>query len=290
MKTLFKNSKSKLYSLISILALVSMIFRSINYIGYEQTSLLFVGVPALIAILIIRYTNKPKTAYGLTFRVITLFLLICSIFFGEGTVCILFMAPIFYGVAALFVALYKNFKPRKKANSFVFIFIILVIAQPNEIKKIGETHSIQNSITVDRLVSLNELTSTKDLSKDLPFFLDQLKFPRPISVKTNGIKIGNTQNIQFLSDTKGIGLLSLEVTQSSKNKITYKIVKDDTHINHWLTWKKIKIEINELESGKSKITWTSSFICDLGPSWYFKPLEKYAVGVMNEHLLSSYFQ
>jgi cob(I)alamin adenosyltransferase len=28
----------------------------------------------------------------------------------------------------------------------------------------------------------------------------------------------------------------------------------------------------------------SEYECDLGPSWYFEPIERYAVDVMNEHL------
>lgn len=289
MKTLFKNNKAKLYTIICILALASMLFRSISYLHYEQTSILFVGIPALIAIMVVKYTNTPKTVYGVTFRVITLFLLICSIFLGEGIVCILFMAPIFYGIAALAIAIYKMLKPQKNINSFVFVLLLLFIAQPNEIKQIGETHSIKNSMIVDRTISLEELTQPKDLNNELPVFFDQLKFPKPVSVSTNGLQIGNTQNIHFLSTTKGVGLLSLEVTHSSKNKITYKVAEDSTHINHWLTWKKIEVEITPLNSGQSQITWTSEFICDLGPSWYFEPLEKYAVGVMNNYLLSSYF-
>lgn len=289
MKINLKNNKYKLYILISILTLASVLFRCIDYFHFEQTSILFVGIPALLAILVVKYTNKPKSIYGVTFRVITLFLLICGIFLGEGTVCILFMAPIFYGVAALSILLYKVLKPQKKANSYLLFLFLMVLAQPNEIKQEGETHVIQNSIILDKTVYLDELTIPKKLDKNLPFFFEKLKFPKPVSVTTNGNQIGNTQNIQFLSTTKGVGLLSLEVVHVSKNKIVYKVAEDSTHINHWLTWKKIEIELNQLDSKNTQITWTTDFVCDLGPSWYFEPLEKYAVGKMNNYLLSSYF-
>ena len=52
----------------------------------------------------------------------------------------------------------------------------------------------------------------------------------------------------------------------------------------------MKVNLKTVEENKTKITWTSKYTCDLGPSWYFGPMEEYAVNKMNLHLMNSYFQ
>lgn len=83
--------KKNLAIVVIILTIVSFVFRLINEAKLEQTTILFIGIPALITLLLIRYTDTPKSIIGITFKTITLFLLISSIFLGEGTVCIIMM-------------------------------------------------------------------------------------------------------------------------------------------------------------------------------------------------------
>ena len=42
-------------------------------------------------------------------------------------------------------------------------------------------------------------------------------------------------------------------------------------------------------NGKTEVIWTSQYTCDLGPKWYFQPIEDYTIEIMNEHLINSYF-
>ncbi len=68
-------AKTKLYVIVGVLVLASLAFRWMNKYHFETTSILFVGLPAFITVLMIKYGNTPKTAYGIVFKVITLFLL-----------------------------------------------------------------------------------------------------------------------------------------------------------------------------------------------------------------------
>ena len=86
-----------------------------------------------------------------------------------------------------------------------------------------------------------------------------------------------------------IGSLILKVITKDDSSITFNTIEDNTHINHWLTWKEIQIEVESLAGNKTRVTWTSNYTCDLGPNWYFEPMERYAVEKMNLHLINSYF-
>ncbi|MFK8059106.1 MAG: hypothetical protein AB8B78_03350 [Polaribacter sp.] len=283
------NNKITLYIIIFVLSVASIVFRTLSKEGLEQTSLLFVGVPALITILIVRYTKKPKSAYGVAFLTITLFLLLCGILFGEGLVCIIFMAPIFYGVTAILVWFYEFLKKigKNKTYAIAILPILMLLFQPNELVSEPKIHSIITIQEISENQDLSKLKLTPNLKNNLPVFF-KIGFPKPLKIEGNGLNVGDIRTIDFKSNTKGIGQLVLEIKEKSYSKIIFKIKSDNTHINHWLTYKEIKIELVE-ENGVNKIVWTTDFICDLGPSWYFEPFEKYAVSLMNKHLIASYF-
>jgi len=282
-------AKNILYVIVIALAVASLLFKGLVLSNLEQTSILFVGVPTLITLLVIKNMSKPSSLYGIVFLVITLFLLVCCIFFGEGLVCILFMAPIFYGIGALIVAIYNSFKntKNKTLKSIIVLPLFMIVLQPQDALLKLETQTVKTSITIDEKVSFDLLNKTPDFQKNLPDFF-KLGFPKPIGVRGKGLELGSKRTIQFKSNTKGIGELILSVKELDSNRIKFDIISDNTHINHWLTWKNIEVELIE-KNKKTEIIWITHFTCDLGPQWYFEPLEKYAVKKMNQHLLRSFF-
>lgn len=284
------NSKITLYVIISVLFIASIAFRGLINGDLEQTSLLFVGVPTLITVLIVRYSKKPKSAYGVAFLTITLFLLMCGILFGEGLVCIIFMAPIFYAVTAILVWLYEFFKKKGKNKTYTFALlpVLILLFQPKEFITAPKIHSITAIQEISKNQDLSKLNIQPNLKNNLPTFF-KIGFPEPVKIIGEGLNIGDVRIIYFKSQTKGIGQLVLEIKERTSNKIIFKINSDNTHIKHWLTYKEVKVELIE-DKDTNKIVWTTDFTCDLGPSWYFEPFEKYAVGLMNKHLISTYFK
>jgi len=278
-------NKRKLYIIIAVVTIISIVFRLISYSGLNHSSILFVGIPALIALLIIQAMPTAKSVAGLTYQVITIFLLISAIAFGEGVVCILFAAPIFYGVAALIIAINKH--KNKRLHSLFLLPIIIALLQPFGINTTPKTQSISVSKTYNRNLDFSALNQQPNFQNDMPTFFN-IGFPQPINITGKGIQKGNQRHIQFLSQTKGIGTLSLQVDTISESDLIFKIIRDDTHIGHWLTWEKIHLTIKK-ENNQSTLTWSSEFTCDLGPQWYFEPLERFAVKLMNQHLINSYF-
>ena len=242
-----------------------------------------------MTLLLVKYSDTPKSAYGVVFRTITIFLLLSSILLGEGLVCIIFMAPMFYAVAGIIVFIYEYLKKKNKTNLNVFILIpvLFAMAQGHEITKAPQVLKVSTKLTIDETHDLTNLNRSPNMLKNLPDFF-KIGFPKPISLEGKGTEVGDFRKITFLSNTKGAGILHLEIKEKTENSITFKVVEDQTHIDHWLTWEEINVKIKNEETGRS-VVWTSNFRCDLGPSWYFEPVEKYGVKLMNEHLINSFF-
>ncbi|NQY29084.1 MAG: hypothetical protein HRT69_06390 [Flavobacteriaceae bacterium] len=285
-----ENNKRALYGFVIALVIASIAFRVLLDIEFEQTSILFVGIPILITLLVIKYSGTPKSIYGVVFKTLTLFLLMTSILFGEGLVCIIFMAPIFYGVAALIVVIIKLLKNKNSLNTFVLVPIILIIGEVGNIKTTPKTQVVTTILTVNKTLTLDKLNQSPNFLNQFPTFF-KLGFPKPIAISGSGNSVGDFRKIQFESKTKGVGTLHLQIKHQTSNSITFELIDDSTHINHWLSWKEITVSINSNEiNNTSTITWTTHFTCDLGPSWYFEPIKRYGVEVMNTHLLNTFFK
>ena len=284
-------AKNILYASVAAMLIASAAFRFFVFERFEQTTLLYIGLPALITVLMIRFSKKPKTSFGIAFYAITLFLLMAGIFLGEGTVCLIMAAPIFYGVAALVIWVKKLVDKQNKSKFYTIVLIPLLLV-------IGEVHNINTepqiqNVTVTRIIdgsaSLNALNKSPDFMSDLPGFF-QLGFPEPKRVTGSGIEVGSYREITFVSSTKGPGILRFEIVESSASELVFMAVFDDTHINHWMTWKKVKVTLDANADGTSTITWSTDYYCDLAPTWYFEPLEAYAIETSTNYLISSYFE
>ncbi len=284
-----KGKPNAMFIIVGVLVIASIGLRLIEGVNFEQTSILFIGIPAIMALLIVKYTGSSDSLYGLVFKTITLFLLLASIVFGEGMICILMSAPIFYGVGALVVVIFEFFKYRSnsKIKTYAAIPLLFLLSQPLDYNSKPQLNAIKKTVIVDRIVTSDVFRNSPDLNIDLPLFLT-FGFPMPLDVVGSGLNVGDLRDIRFLSSTKGIGTLTLEITNRTKDVIAFKVVNDNTHIAHWLSWKTIIVNFVQLENNRTEVTWTSNFECDLGPTWYFKPIEKYAVKTMNLHLLNTY--
>ncbi|MFY0600875.1 MAG: hypothetical protein JXR03_14470 [Cyclobacteriaceae bacterium] len=280
-----EKSKIKLYILVGILAITSLVYRLLVINHFEQTTLLFIGLPALLTVLVVKFVDTPKSVYGVTFKVITLFLLMSGILLGEGIVCIIFAAPLFYGVAALIIFVSNKFKDNNKLNAILFAPLFVFGSVLLETK---QTNTVVVSYEVAKDVSLNNLNTSPDFMRNMPSFF-KIGFPKPILIDGTGLSKGDYRKIEFESSTKGIGVLHLAVAEKGKDKVVFNVVSDDTHINHWLSWKKVIITLNQDESGANTVVWTTMYECNLNPSWYFEPLERIAIYQSTNHLIRSYF-
>ena len=287
-----KRPKRTLYVIILTLALASMFFRFfIIEERYEQTALLFVGLPALISLLMVRFTSKPQSSpYKSVFWVLTMFLLLACVAFGEGTICIVMAAPLFYAVAGAVVGVMQYLKNRDKyyLNSIIIIPLLILMAEGVPFKKVQESTNVSVEQIVDGNISLEKMNLQPDFIPNLPGIL-KIGFPKPIAVEGTGIEVGDARIIQFESSTKGVGKLHLRIKEKTEQRLVFEVVSDSSHIDQWIAWEEISIALEPMEDGKTKVEWSTKFRNKLSPRWYFEPIERLTVSVSSNYLIASYF-
>jgi len=281
-------SKRNLIAIIAVLAIAIIAYSILQTNDVTQTSFLFVGLPALLSIAIIKFTN-PTSGYGVMFKVVTLFLLISGMFLGEGIACILFAAPIFYGVGVILVAIgnYLNKNDKNELYMWAVLPVLLVLGEAGDIYKNPKLQTVK-VVQSYKDASIENFNRQDVLKNEIPNFFKVAAFPTPTNMVGQGIEVGAKRQIDFHSQTKGLGALVLEVTESSPNKVVFKNKSDNSHIHRWLDWREVEVTL-EKQGDKTEVIWRSDYYCELEPSWYFEPLERLAVKKSSQYLLDAYF-
>ena len=110
-------AKAFWFTLISFLVVGVLGYR-LAYLGQvEQTAALFVGLPAILAYVLVWTNPVSHSPYMSMTTFMTMFLLLSSIVLGEGTVCMIFLAPLAYGIGAISTWLYLRVKNEKSHST-----------------------------------------------------------------------------------------------------------------------------------------------------------------------------
>ena len=253
----------------------------------EQTSLLFIGIPTVLA-LIVACTPKPKSAMGGVLRATTLGLLISGAFLGEGFVCILMASPLFYLVAIIIGA------ARNSRNRTVLPALVLLGFVPMSIEGTHPKLSFNREETVHATAIVNAsatqveqaLSRSPRTDLPLPYYL-RGGFPRPVEAHGSGLRPGDLRVIHFAGGEGKPGDLTMKVTDSSPGHLHLVAVSDKSKIAHWLDWETADVHWEQVDATHTRVTWSLSFRRLLDPAWYFRPWERYAVRLAAEYLIQA---
>ena len=273
--------------LIALVA-VSIAFRLLTGLHMQHTSLVFVGLPALVA-WIVASSTPPETATGSVMRTTTLALLISWIFLGEAWICVLMAAPIFYLVAGI-IALIR----RRSGGGPGRVGITALLVLPLSIEGVTPAVSVDRarSVVVEGTVdaSIAEvravLATTPRFDRELPLFF-RLGFPTPGHTHGEGLQPGDRRSIVFAHSGHHDGALVMRVAESTANAVHFETVSDDSYITHWLSWTHARVRLAETGAGDTRVQWTLRYVRRLDPAWYFDPLEKYGVTLAAKYLLAT---
>ncbi len=295
------SQKTRMWTTICISAAIVSVLYRLLVLGYkEQSALLFIGIPLILSLLLAQ-TPKPKSTTGVIMKGTTLSLLLFGILLFEGLICILMAAPLFYLVAAIIGAIITRHQKRKGQDSKWYgdkmnCTCVAVIALTS-LEGVTETLSFDRAevVVVKQEVSISAgevmqvLAAAPEFDEaELPLFL-KLGFPLPKEVGGEGLAIGDERVIHFAGGEGDPGDVVVRVVESSSNRVVFRLVKDESHIDHWLTWKEIAWEVNENSAGNNEVSITMSYDRKLDPAWYFKPVERYGVKKAGEYFIESLF-
>ena len=269
-----------LIALIASVAGASLLYRMLVRHRLEQSSALFIGLPALLAILL-TFAPKQKSITGTIVKGITFLLLLSGPVLGEGFVCILFASPIFYLVGIVIGLCADWFEKDKVAK----LGCLALFTLPMCFEGVAPQLSFDRMQTVEvtRLVAAPaadveaSLSCAPRVATPLPGFL-RIGFPVPLAARGCGLQIGATRIIRF-SGAEGhpAGDLMMQATESRPGFASFTTVSDTTKLNHWMEWDRSEVEWRAMDAAHTQVTWRIVFERRLDPAWYFTPLERAAV-------------
>jgi hypothetical protein len=276
------------------LAIASVLYRILVLGHVEQTSLMFIGLPTALA-LMLAFLPRAKSATGTIMRGITMFLLALGILLIEGFICILMAAPFFYSIGII-VGIFVDKARAQREWEKRFRLVMLPALALMSLEGVTGILSFprEESVTVVHEVNLSPTEARELLAKGpnfdvdaLPAFL-KLGFPMPKSIAGNGLNMGDQWRIHFAGGEGKPGDLLAEVTSSTEEHIIVSCISDTSHIAHWLDWHAAEWKLEAVGEG-TRITLTMHYSRLLDPAWYFKPIERYGVEKAGEYFLQQTF-
>jgi hypothetical protein len=275
--------------------IASLAHRLLSLRQLEHTSLVFIGIPAILAIVIVLMPRSTSVT-GVILKAITLALSLSGIMLGEGFVCILFAAPLFYlvgiviGIAADWGRSARKGEHRLNGT----VIVILLILGPSSLEGVipGFEFGRDATVTRTRVVAGSPrdveaaLARAPRFEREPPAFF-KLGFPTPGVTGGEGLTIGAKRRVEFLHGSHHPGSLVLRVASRTPQSVTFRPAQDDSYITHWLSWRDIDVHWREVAPGRTEVSWTLRYRRRLDPAWYFAPLERYATGLAAAYLIDT---
>ena len=264
-----------------------------------QTALLFVGIPALIAI-IVTLGVSARTATGVACKAVTVGLLVSLIFLGEGFLCIAMSAPLFYAVAVGIATAATRVRHGTGAQR-TLSGLMLMACVPLSFEGVTPVASIDRdeTVTVTKTIDASfdqvsgALLETPRFDRTLPTYL-RMGFPRPLATEIDRrgprprwviqLRGGETR---FNGTEPKTGGLMLELDEGQPGFMRWRVLADGSHMTHFLRWRESSVRWEAAGPSSTRVTWTLRYRRGLDPAWYFGPWERYAVGLAAGYLIDT---
>jgi len=274
---------------IGILTAASLLVRLLYMSGLEQTSLLFIGLPGMLALLLV-LLPAPKSITGFLLKLTTLLLLLSGVLLAEGLICILMAAPLFYLVVLSTGLILDAIRTHKRTTKMVVLAPVVMMS----LEGLSPVLSLEREETVSATQVLDmgsedvfhALSLKPHFDSALPIYL-RMGFPRPVGAAGAGLAIGDRRLIKFAGGEGKPGDLVLSVESVADGHVRFLALSDTSHINHWLTWRGAEVHWEALDSGQTQVTWTLHYNRDLDPMWWFGPTERYAAKLTANYLIDA---
>ncbi len=285
----------RLFFMILLFIIAGLYYFVLKKVNLNNSAALYIGLPIILALGLSLYPTKSHL--GQTNKYITIALLLSSLFFGEGYICILFSAPIMYVVGG-FIAVAADRKAHNKNKSNFHSIAIIGSLSLMSLEGTSPLMTVprDTQIVVSEIVPASQQEILNQLSKPMqfvtpkPYFLRI--FPCPVQNSGMGLNVGAIRKSHFVAYKKIwwdriSGELIMKITQSTPDHIQFSVIKDDSYLHHYLHWKDSDISLAAIDATHTRVTWKLSYTRLLDPAWYFGPLEHYAVSLSAHQLIEN---
>lgn len=280
---------------------MSLSVRFLFFIEYAETGLLYLGVPFLMGIGLLYFTDNRDDerwtrAYWNHFRDSLIIMLVSSAILFEGFVCVIMFMPIYLFIQLL-VFIVGYFSNRKKVPTQLGMHglsVIIVVAalegtHPdlsfNRDSVVNATQIVNASISELK----NNIREPVILTGNQPWFLSI--FPSPVNVDAGTLypgaihKIDYVYNRWFFTNTH-TGYMLLEMSEVEDKYIKTTILKDTSYISNYIGLKGTRVDFRVIDNTHTEVTLNIYYTRKLDPYWYFGPLEHYGISQAAEYMLT----
>jgi hypothetical protein len=286
-------------ALIAAVAIASAAYRVILYGQLDQTAALFIGLPALIAIVVV-FAVSPRSATGVACKAVTVGLLVSMLGLWEGMLCVAMSAPLFYLVAVIVARLIEMARDRRSSGAWISCVAVLGVL-PLSLEGVTHRTSLERRemvretrvVTASSAAVAQAIFEAPRFDRTLPVYL-RAGFPRPIAT---AIESRSTRRRWIVALRGGemkingmeprTGDLVLELVETKPGFVRWRAVSDDSHMTHFLHWEESTVEWEPVGADATRVTWTLRYRRGLDPSWYFGPWERYAARLAAGYLIDA---
>lgn len=276
--------------LIAAFSLAALFYRFIVNRSLGHTSAMFIGIPAILAIAI-ALAPRAKSVTGSILRGITLALLVIAPFLGEGYLCILFAAPLFYLVGIIVGLIVDHVRAGRSATLSCAAVLLLPFSLEGIVPQL--THNRAQTVEATQILAFPSsaveaaLARGPNIAAPLPHLL-RIGFPRPLEAHGQGLALNDTRTIHFAgAEGDPPGDLVLRVTHSTPGHIRFTTVSDTSKLTQWLRWQTSDVTYTPIDATHTAVTWRIVFDRQLDPFWYFAPWEQLAVHQAANYLITA---
>jgi hypothetical protein len=275
------------------LAMAVAVYRFAHFSQFDQTAALFIGLPTALAVGL-TLTPKAKSATGMAVKGMTIGLLLSGIVLGEGVICILMAAPLFYGIALVIgftVDVVRRMERKIRERKLYSVLLIPLALMSLEGVAPITSFPAAGTATVIQTMSASPsdveaaLGTAPRFDRTPPIFLG-IGFPLPVAAEGGGLMVGDRRTIWFASRDGKRRALVLEVVESGMGHVRFHALADQTPIARWLGWEDADVTWQP-GPDRTRVTWTLSYGRRLSPAWYFGPLEQYAATLSAGYLIET---
>ena len=270
-------------------------YRGLMWYGYGHSAAMFLGLP-VVMVLVLAMTPKAKTVAGGIAKGITFALLIVAPLVGEGYVCILMAAPLFYFVGVLVGTTVDRARRRRLAGRGTTLSCVAVLLLPMCLEGVAPqlTFDREQMVYATQVVNApaaeveRALAGSPRIGTGLPAFL-RIGFPRPLEASGEGLAQGSVRRIRF-SGAEGDppGDLVMRVTGYIPGfRVLFKTVSDGSKLTQWVRWESSDVTWMAIDATHTQVTWAIYFERELDPAWYFSPWERAAVRAAAGYLIEA---
>jgi hypothetical protein len=291
-------ARAAVAAIIAAVAVATVGYKVVFARELNQTAALFIGVPALLACVVILFV-RTQTATGVACKAVTVGLLVSLAFLGEGMLCVVMAAPIFYAVAiGIGVAIDRVRRQFDEPSRTVYSSLIVLAIVPMALEGTHEWLSFNREefVTATRVVDARAADVRRAVllpprfDREMPVHL-LAGFPRPISVR---IEDGTRWIVRMRGGEMRIdgmepraGDLVLDLTHVGTNSARWRAASDDSHMTHFLAWRASTVTWESIGEHATRVTWTIHYRRGLDPAWYFGPWERYVVRLAADYLITA---